>query len=66
LQRRAWRRAAIALDDYRGAAGPDRFDAQFDAPIGDAELSRVRQIALRAVENLEHTRDREHRRGLDH
>jgi hypothetical protein len=65
LQRRAWRRAAIALDDYRGAAGPERFDEQFDAPIRDAELGRLRQTALRAVENLEHTRDRDHRRGLD-
>jgi hypothetical protein len=65
VQRREWRRAAIALDDYRKAAGPVRFDESLDSPTRDPELSRLRQTALRAVQNLEHSRDREHRRGLD-
>jgi DNA-directed RNA polymerase specialized sigma24 family protein len=62
--RRAWRRAAIALDDYRTATGPAPFDELLDAPARDPELERLRRTALRAIECLEHTRAPDRRRGL--
>jgi DNA-directed RNA polymerase specialized sigma24 family protein len=65
LARRAWRRAAIALDDYYTATGPRRFEALLDTPVRDPELERLRRTAARAVELLEEARDRNPRRGVD-
>lgn len=63
--RRAWRRAAIALDDYRQAIGPEHYDALgVQRPSrGGAEKLHVR--ALRTVTDLRAHRERRPRRGIE-
>jgi DNA-directed RNA polymerase specialized sigma24 family protein len=47
--RREWRRAAIALDDYRRAAGPEAFDAMDAEPPADSRLQSLHAVAVRSV-----------------
>jgi RNA polymerase sigma factor (sigma-70 family) len=63
-QRRAWRRAALALDDYRTASGPERFDDAIDTRPADQQLGGYHDIARRAVDELAHVRGRSIGRGL--
>jgi hypothetical protein len=60
--RRAWRRAALALDDYRQAAGPDAFREMSANPPADASLRQLHARALHSIENVEHVRNT--RRGI--
>ena len=61
--RRAWRRAAIALDDYRHAAGPAGFDAMDRELPSDPVARGLHATAIRVVGELERVRRRE--RGLE-
>jgi hypothetical protein len=65
VARRAWRRAAIAFDDYRNAIGPRRFD-DGAVPVPDAgtRLRDMHDRCQRAVEALAHARGRALGRGL--
>jgi hypothetical protein len=56
--RREWRRAAIALDDYRTAAGTEAFDAIDGEPPADQGLRRLHSVAVKSVAALERLRDR--------
>jgi hypothetical protein len=56
--RRAWRRAALALDDLRCAVGPDDFPAVMERPPRDADLRRYHDAATRALDLLAQTRAR--------
>ncbi len=56
VRRLAWRRAAIALDDLRRAAGPSRFEAMGERPPSEPELRRLHAVATRAVAALESER----------
>ena len=62
--RRAWRRAALALDDYRTAIGPRRFGEFAEVPPTDPDLRRSYEAARRAVAYLAHARGRPIGRGL--
>jgi hypothetical protein len=62
--RRAWRRAALALDDYRTAIGRLRFDEAAEVPPADPDHARLHDFARRAVDNLTHVRGRCIGRGL--
>jgi DNA-directed RNA polymerase specialized sigma24 family protein len=53
VRRRAWRRAALALDDYRTAAGPAGFDALTDKPPADPTLRAPHAAAIKAMSELE-------------
>jgi DNA-directed RNA polymerase specialized sigma24 family protein len=64
LQRRAWRRAALALDDYRTAIGPRRFNEAAEVPPADPGLRRQYELARGAVEALAHARGGAIGRGL--
>jgi DNA-directed RNA polymerase specialized sigma24 family protein len=59
--RRAWRRAALALDDLRQVAGPD-FDTS-GRPV-EPELADLQARAARAIEELDRERARTSRRGI--
>ena len=50
--RRDWRRAALALDDYRSAIGPKRFGTERLAPPADRSLRHVYAAALFAVRDM--------------
>jgi DNA-directed RNA polymerase specialized sigma24 family protein len=63
-QRRAWRRAALALDDYRSAIGPQRFSEAAEVAPADPDLRRQYELARRAVELLAHSRGGAIGRGL--
>jgi hypothetical protein len=63
-KRRAWRRAALALDDYRTAIGPRRFDEAAEVSPADPDHARLHGLARRAVDNLTHVRGRCIGRGL--
>ena len=63
-KRRAWRRAALALDDYRTAIGRRRFDEAAEVPPADPDHARLHGLARRAVDNLTHVRGRCIGRGL--
>ena len=63
-KRRAWRRAALALDDYRSAVGRRRFDDAAEVPPADPDHARLHELAQRAVDNLTHVRGRCIGRGL--
>jgi RNA polymerase sigma factor (sigma-70 family) len=63
-QRRSWRRAALALDDYRSALGPERFDDASDERPADPQLRAHHDAARRAVDELAHARGRSNGRGL--
>ena len=62
--RRAWRRAALALDDYRTAIGPRRFREAGDVAPVEPELRRQHEAARRAIAALAHARGRSIGRGL--
>jgi hypothetical protein len=65
VSRRAWRRAAIALDDYRTSIGTRRFDeAALTPPEPGTRLRHQHDIAQRAVAELAHARGRAIGRGL--
>jgi hypothetical protein len=54
-----WRRAALALDDYRSTIGPDRFRTlNFDAPPSDGASRQLHERASRAIDAVEHERSR--------
>ena len=61
VRQRAWRRAAIALDDYRIAAGDDDLAAWTAVAPEHPVLRRLHTVALRAVEA--HDDARLHERG---
>src|SRR4051812_33057760 len=63
-KRRAWRRAALALDDYRTAIGHRRFEEAAEVPPADPDHARLHGMARRAVDNLTHVRGRCIGRGL--
>jgi DNA-directed RNA polymerase specialized sigma24 family protein len=63
-QRRAWRRAALALDDYRTAIGPRRFSEAAEVEPADPELRGQYELARRAVKALAHARGGAIGRGL--
>ena len=63
-RRRAWRLAALALDDYRTALGPARFDQLADARPTDERLRQYHDAARHAVDALAHARGRSIGRGL--
>jgi hypothetical protein len=64
-KRRAWRRAALALDDYRTAVVRRRFDEAADIAPADPDHARLYdELARRAVDNLAHVRGRSIGRGL--
>ncbi len=63
-KRRAWRRAALALDDYRTAIGRRRFEEAAEVPPADPDHARLHVLARRAVDNLTHVRGRCVGRGL--
>jgi hypothetical protein len=63
-RRRAWRRAALALDDYRSVIGAKRFAEGRDAPPRDPEERRAYDIAKRAVDELARARGNSIGRGL--
>jgi hypothetical protein len=63
-RRRAWRRAALALDDYRTAIGRRRFDEAAEVPPADRDDARLYELTRRAVDNLTHVRGRCIGRGL--
>jgi DNA-directed RNA polymerase specialized sigma24 family protein len=53
VRRLAWRRAALALDDYRQAAGPARFEAMTDERPSEPALRGLHAKAIRAVRAFE-------------
>ena len=61
VRRLAWRRAAIALDDLRKAAGASRFDDIWERPPGERQLRRLHAVARRAVAAYEFERNCWHR-----
>jgi hypothetical protein len=61
--RRAWRRAALALDNYRTAIGARRFGDAAEVPA-DPELRPHHETARRAVADLADARGRSIGRGL--
>jgi hypothetical protein len=61
---RAWRRAALALDDYRSAVGPTRFADALERPPRDPELRRAHEAVQRAINDLAHERGKSIGRGL--
>jgi hypothetical protein len=64
--RRYWRRAALALDDYRTAIGPDRFRAiKFDKPPSDHAHRELHEHASRDIDTLEFERSRVRRHGRE-
>jgi RNA polymerase sigma factor (sigma-70 family) len=62
-RRLAWRRAALALDDYRQTVGAARFHA-LDGPSDDPGERRAFEAAKRAIDELAHARGRSIGRGL--
>jgi DNA-directed RNA polymerase specialized sigma24 family protein len=58
VARREWRRAAMALDDYRTAAGAETFDAMRCGSRADSALRGLHAAAMRSVAALERLRDR--------
>jgi DNA-directed RNA polymerase specialized sigma24 family protein len=56
--RRQWRRAAIALDDYRTAAGTEAFDATHGERPADPALRRLHSVAVKSMAALERLCDR--------
>jgi RNA polymerase sigma factor (sigma-70 family) len=52
----AWRRAALALDDYRSAVGRSRFEEGLGSPARSEDESRRRSVVLRAMERLDAAR----------
>ena len=56
--RREWRRAAIALDDYRTVAGTDAFDAMHCGSPANSALRGLHAVAVRSVMALRQLRDR--------
>jgi hypothetical protein len=63
LQRRQWRRAAMALDDYRAITGAEGFEAMTtNAPTNPA-LTAPHAKAMRAISELVELRDRERSRA---
>ena len=62
--RRAWRRAALALDDYRTAIGPADFSGDINVAPTDPDLRRQHELARRAIAELTHVRGRGLGRGL--
>lgn len=56
---RAWRRAALALDDLRELAGPSRFGETLTTRPREPELGHAHDVARRAIAALEHERARE-------
>jgi DNA-directed RNA polymerase specialized sigma24 family protein len=52
-RRRAWLRAALALDDYRNVAGSSEFEAMTDKAPADPALRAPHAHAVCAVENFE-------------
>ena len=63
-KRRAWRRAALALDDYRTALGSGRFNEMADSRPADEQLGKYHDAARRAVDELAHARGRSMGRGI--
>jgi hypothetical protein len=63
-QRRAWRRAALALDDYRAAAGPEHFAAALETEPRDTGLRSHHEAARQAIAELAHARGSSIGRGL--
>ena len=57
VKRRAWRRAALALDDYRAALGSDDLPELPMTPPSDPSLRTIVDRALRAVTELHLGRD---------
>jgi RNA polymerase sigma factor (sigma-70 family) len=53
VRRRAWRRAALALDDYRTAAGANEFEAMTSEPPADPALRGPHATAVKAMGELE-------------
>jgi DNA-directed RNA polymerase specialized sigma24 family protein len=64
IQRRAWRRAALALDDLRTAVGSDRFEQLLGDGHKPAPDDRCGRAALRALDELEAARRPAASRGL--
>jgi DNA-directed RNA polymerase specialized sigma24 family protein len=65
VSRRAWRRAAIAIDDYRKSIGARRFDnAALQPPEPGTGLRHQHDVAERAIAELAHVRGRALGRGL--
>jgi DNA-directed RNA polymerase specialized sigma24 family protein len=62
--RRAWRRAALALDDYRTAVGPRGFEEALESPPRDSQLRRLHTLVRRALDDLAHLRARQAGRHL--
>jgi DNA-directed RNA polymerase specialized sigma24 family protein len=56
-QWRAWRRAALALDDYRRHAGDEAVREGFPRPPSDPEGRRLHARAVQAIDALEHERN---------
>jgi len=63
--RRTWRRAAIALDDYRQAVGPDRFDALRTRLSGPSGAQALQQRAIRIVSDLRDQLGQPRERGIE-
>src|SRR4051812_12021281 len=63
-RRRAWRRAALALDDLRDAVGADGFRQALAAPPRESGLRRLHETARRTLEELERGHDQEPRRHI--
>jgi hypothetical protein len=57
VKRRAWRRAALALDDYRAALGSEELPELPTTPPKDPSLRAIVDRALRAVTELHLGRD---------
>jgi DNA-binding transcriptional MerR regulator len=53
VRRRAWRRAALALDDYRTAAGAEALKSMTSTPPADPALRGPHAEALKAISELE-------------
>jgi DNA-directed RNA polymerase specialized sigma24 family protein len=63
-RRRAWRRAALALDDLREAVGPERFGEALASPPREPGLRRLHETARRTLDELERGHEQTPRRHI--
>jgi hypothetical protein len=63
-RQRAWRRAALALDDLRNCVRPERFDVALATTPREPVARRLHELAHRALDELQHARTRERGRRI--
>jgi DNA-directed RNA polymerase specialized sigma24 family protein len=59
VQQRAWRRAALALDDHRQVAGAEAFETMTSEPPTNPTLQRTHVAAVKAMGEFHGLRERE-------